>query len=64
MNSISLDTSYSDLRNEHNCNVIVIMRSVESTSAPMSFNYYRDKDLPFVVKHEQVMAKTVSNHLH
>ena len=46
MNIVSLETSYKDLREVHNSNVIVIMRGGRTT-------------FPFAVAGTNVMAKTV-----
>ena len=58
--SISLETSYSDLRKVHNCNVIIIMRGDDKIRETSSFNLKQFNEFPFAVTDTNVMAKTVS----
>ena len=59
--SISLETSYSDLRKVHNCNVIIIMRGDDNINLILSDFYDKQlSEFPFAVTETNVMAKTVS----
>ena len=63
MSSISLETSYADLREKHNCNVIFFMRGDDKISKTYHFQISQFTILPFVVNADKVMAKTVSETL-
>ena len=60
MSTISLETSYSNLRNVYKCNVIIIMRSDDKTYKTFDFRVNQITEFPFAVTDTNVMAKTVS----